>query len=119
MDIYIISCKYGPHEVHVLVIKMNDDFHAIEAIKTTIEFLCNIEVVMGLTTCIMPKLVVVHEFIKFIQSHDTFVCDFARVVKKCCAYMYTLYCNLKKKYNDEQFMGFIYLVDCGNDGLSY
>jgi hypothetical protein len=28
---------------------------------------------MGLTTCIMPKLVVVHEFIKFIQSHDTFV----------------------------------------------
>ncbi len=102
-----------------LVIKMNDDLHAIEAIRTTIEFLCNIEVVMGFTTCIMPKLVVVHEFIKFTQSHDTFACDFAGVVKKCCANMYTLYCNLKKKYNDEQFMGFIYLVDCSNDGLSY
>jgi hypothetical protein len=56
-----------------LVIKMNDDLHAIEVIRTIIEFLCNIEVVMGLTTCIMPKLVVVHEFIKFTQSHDTFV----------------------------------------------
>ncbi len=94
-----------------LVIKMNDDLHAIEAIRTTIEFLCNIEVVM-------PKLVVVHEFIKFIQRHDTFVCGFVRVVKKCCANMYTLYCNLKKKYNDKQFKGFIDLVDCSNDGLS-
>ncbi len=56
-----------------LVIKMNDDLHAIEAIRTIVELLCNIKVVMGLTTCIMPKLVVVHEFIKFIQSHDTFV----------------------------------------------
>jgi hypothetical protein len=26
--------------------------------------------------------------------------------------------NLKKKYNDEQFEGFVDLVDCSNDGLS-
>jgi hypothetical protein len=48
----------------------------------------------------------------------THLCDFAGEVKKFCANMYTLYCNFKKKYNDEQFKGFVDLVDCSNDGLS-
>jgi hypothetical protein len=34
---------------------MNDDLHAIKTIRDTLEFLCDVEVVMGLT-CIMFML---------------------------------------------------------------
>jgi hypothetical protein len=36
-----------------LVVRKNGDFHAILITKTTIELLCDVEVVMGFT-CIMP-----------------------------------------------------------------
>jgi hypothetical protein len=48
--------------------------------------------------CIMPMLEVVHDLIKFVQSHDTFVCDFVGVVKTLfCVNLHTLYCDLEKK----------------------
>jgi hypothetical protein len=49
---------------------MNDDLHAIETIRGTLEFLCDVKVVMGLI-CIMLMLEGLHELIKFVQSHDT------------------------------------------------
>jgi hypothetical protein len=61
--------------------------------KTTFEFLCDVEIVMGII-CIMPMLKVVHEFIKFVQCHDTFVYDFVKVVKVCFVDLYTCYCDL-------------------------
>jgi hypothetical protein len=46
----------------------------------------------------MPMLEVVHDLSKFVQSRDTFVCDFVGVVKRlCCVNLHTLYCDLKKK----------------------
>jgi hypothetical protein len=54
-----------------LVVKMNDDLHAIEVTKNIFEFLCDVKVVMGLI-CIMPMLEAMHKLIKFAQCHDTF-----------------------------------------------
>lgn len=55
-----------------LVVKMNDDLHAIEVTKNIFEILCDVKVVMGFTY-IMPMLEVMHELINFAQHHDTFV----------------------------------------------
>jgi hypothetical protein len=41
-------------------------------------------VVMGLT-CIMPLLEAIHALIKFVQAHDTWLCDFLNSIKMCCA----------------------------------
>jgi hypothetical protein len=38
-----------------LVVKMNGDLHAIKAMRTILGFLCDVEVIMGLTY-IMPML---------------------------------------------------------------
>ncbi len=51
-------------------------------------------------TCIMPMLEVVHEVIKFAQSSNTFVCDFVEAMNICCVCLYSLYCDLKKRYID-------------------
>ncbi len=69
------------------IIRMNDDLHTIEVIRSTLEFLYDVEIVMSFT-CIMPMLNAMHEFIKFIQSRDTFVCGFVGVVKMFCAILY-------------------------------
>jgi hypothetical protein len=46
----------------------------------------------------MPMLEVLHDLIKFVQSHDIFGCDFVGVVKTlCCVDLHALYCDLKKK----------------------
>ncbi len=80
-------------EYKPLIVKKTGDIHAILVAKTTFEFLCDVKIVMGII-CIMPMLKVVHEFITFVQSHDTFVCNFVRVVKACFVDLYTLYCDL-------------------------
>jgi hypothetical protein len=49
---------------------MNDDLHAIETIRGTFDFLCDVEIIMGLTF-IMLMLEALHELIKFVQNHDT------------------------------------------------
>ncbi len=47
----------------------------------------------------MSMLNAIHEFIKFVQSHDTFVCGFVGAVKMCYANLYTFYHDLKMKKN--------------------
>jgi hypothetical protein len=48
-----------------LVVKMNDDVATIETTRPTFEFLCDVEVVLGVM-CIMPMLEVVYDdLIKF------------------------------------------------------
>jgi hypothetical protein len=63
--------------------------------KPNFQYLCDIEVVMGLA-CIMFLLESVHALIKFAQAYDTFVCGFVIVVKMCCAKLYNMYFDLKK-----------------------
>jgi hypothetical protein len=70
-------------EYKTFVVKMNDGLHAIEATRSNFEFLCDVEVVMGLIY-IMPMLEVLHGFIKFTQSCYIFVCDFVIAIKMCC-----------------------------------
>jgi hypothetical protein len=50
---------------------------------------------MGLTY-ILSMWEVVHEFIKFVQSHDVFICDFVRVMNMCCVVLYSIYYDPKK-----------------------
>jgi len=99
-----------------LVVKMIDDMNVMETIHTTFEYLCVIEVAMGLT-CIMPLLKVMHVLIKFAQSKNNFVCDFDKSMKMCCAELYIMYVDPKKKYNQERFNPFLDLYECINDQL--
>jgi len=69
-------------EYKTLMVHMNNDLNHVRPTKTNLEYLCDVEVVMGLM-CIMPMLKVVHALIKFVQACDTFVCDFLIVVKLC------------------------------------
>jgi ABC-type polysaccharide/polyol phosphate export permease len=80
------------------IVRMNDNLHTIEVIKNTLEFLYDVEIVTGFTY-IMSMLNAVHEFIKFVQSRDTFVCGFVGAVKMCCANLCTFYHDLKMKKN--------------------
>ncbi len=59
--------------------------------KITLEFLCDVEVVMGFR-CIMPMLELVHEIIKFAQSCVSFVCNFVGVGFKdvLCRFVYPI-----------------------------
>ncbi len=59
--------KKDLEEYKPLVVKMNNDLHAILAANFFLEFLCDVEVVMGFN-CIMPMLGTIHELIKFAQS---------------------------------------------------
>lgn len=54
-------------EYESLVVRVNNDVHVILVAKTTFEFLCDVQVVIGLIY-IMPMLWVVHEFIKFTKA---------------------------------------------------
>ncbi len=80
------------------IVRMNDDLHTIEVVRCTLEFLYDVEIVTGFTSIVL-MLNVVHEFIKFVQSCDTFVCGFVGAIKMCCANLYTLYHDLKMKKN--------------------
>ncbi len=64
-------------EYKYLIMIMNYDLHTISYVKTTFEFLCDtLRLSWGLA-CIMPMLeIIIHELIKFVESHETFVCDF-------------------------------------------
>jgi len=59
-------------EYKTLMVQMTNDFNRAVATKTNLEYLCDVEVVMGLM-CIMPMLKVVHALIKFVQACNTFV----------------------------------------------
>jgi len=87
-------------EYKSLLVKMNDDLGMIKATRPTLEFLCDVEVVLGLI-CIMPMLEVINDLIKSAQNRDTFVCDFVKARMMCCANLHTLYYDPKKKYIDE------------------
>jgi hypothetical protein len=80
-----------------LVVNTHDNLHIVAATKTNLQYLCDIEVVMGLAY-IMPLLESAHALIKFAHAHDTFVCDFVTVVKMCCVELYNMYLDLEKKY---------------------
>jgi hypothetical protein len=47
-----------------MVVNMHDDLHIVAVVKTNLQYLCDIEVVMGLV-CIMPLLELIHALIKF------------------------------------------------------
>jgi hypothetical protein len=87
-------------EYKSLMVKMNDVLGMIRTTRPTLEFLCDVEVVLSLM-CIMPMLEVVHDRIKFAQNRDTFVCDFVKARMMCCVDLHTLYYDRNKKYIDE------------------
>jgi hypothetical protein len=99
-----------------IVVKMIHDMNVMAITHTTFEYLCVIEVAMGLTF-IMPLLKVMHMFIKFAQSKNNFMCDFDKFVKMCCAELYNMYVDPKKQYNQEGFKPFLDLHECTNDQL--
>jgi hypothetical protein len=47
--------KHVLAEYKILVVKMHDDSHIVVVAKTNLQYLCDIEVMMGLI-CIMPLL---------------------------------------------------------------
>ncbi len=62
------------------VVKMTNDMNVTATAWKTLGYLCDIEVVMGLT-CIMPLLEAMHVLIKFAQSNDNFVHYFVTSMK--------------------------------------
>jgi hypothetical protein len=62
---------------------MNHDLHTMVATKTNLQYLYDVEVVMGLT-CIMPLLEAICELIKFVHGRDTCLCDFLNSMKMLC-----------------------------------
>ncbi len=76
------------------MVKLCDDLYIVIIAKTNCQYICDIEVVMGLA-CIMLMLEIVHAFIKFAQVHDIFVCDFVTTMKICCIELYNMYLNCR------------------------
>jgi hypothetical protein len=67
----------------------------IEVARPTLEFSCDVKVVMGFM-CIMPMLEVVHDLIKFVQKKYIFVCFCGSNEDVLCTFAHI----------DEQFKGF-------------
>jgi hypothetical protein len=63
VDFFVVSYEEDICEIQIFGC---DDLHAIEIIGNTLEFLCDVEVVMR-PTCIMLMLEALHELIKFVQ----------------------------------------------------
>jgi hypothetical protein len=93
---------------------MINDVNVMATTWKNLGYLCDIEVVIGLT-CIMPLLEEVHVFIKFAQLKDSFVHDFVTFVKMYYANLYNMYVDLEKKYTQEGFKPFLDLHECSND----
>ncbi len=83
-------------EYKTLVVKMHDDLHIVVVAKTNLQYICDIEVVMGLVY-IMRLLELVHALIRFVHAHDTFMCDFVIVVKKLIVLNYITCIQILKK----------------------
>ncbi len=103
-------------EYKTLVVKMHDDLHIVATTKTNLQYLCDIEVVMGLAY-IMLLLESVHALIKFAHAYDTFVCDFVIAVKMCCVELYIMYLDFGKKYGAKKFKMLLDLHENNNDQL--
>jgi hypothetical protein len=46
---------------------------------------------------IMFLLEAIHLLKKILHDHDTFVCEFVTTIEMCCAKLYNMYSNPKKK----------------------
>jgi hypothetical protein len=90
VDVFVVSYQVL-EEYKLLIMRMNNDLHVIPLAKKTLEFLCDVEVVMGLK-CIMPMLEIVHELIEFAQSRVSFVCNFVGVGSKdvLCGFVHSI-----------------------------
>ncbi len=77
--------------------------------KKIIKSLCDVEVVMG-PTFIMPMFSLVKVAIQWFVT-------LVRVVKMCCANLYSFYYDPENIYIDLQFKNYTNLVDFTNDGL--
>jgi hypothetical protein len=95
---------------------MNNDLNHVVVTNTNFEYLCDIEVIMGLM-CIKPMLKALCALIKFAHACDTFVCDFVTNVKLCCVKLYKLFFDMETKYGEEHFKTFLDLHDSSNDQL--
>jgi hypothetical protein len=64
-----------------------------------------------------PLLEATHVIIKFAQTWDMHVYDFATIVNLCCVKLYSVYLDLEKKHWEEHFKTFLDLHECTNDQL--
>lgn len=55
-----------------MVLKINDDLHIMLVVKTNLQYLYCIEVVMKLT-CTMPLVNAIHALLKITQVYETFI----------------------------------------------
>ncbi len=76
----------------------------------------DIETMMGFNWP-KPLFEAIHVIIKFAQTWDMYVYDFATIVNICCVKLYNMYLDLEKKHGEKHFKTFLDLHECTNDQL--
>ncbi len=92
-------------EYKSLVVKMYMDAPKSKHAQDNLDFLCDLELVIGLP-CILPMLEVVHTLIKYAQRWNVFICEFLDTMKSIEGKLYHLYVIPFCKYDDSSFNEF-------------
>lgn len=85
-------------EFKTLLVKMAQDATINESTTTNCELTCEVETILGLTS-MMPILQTLQGLNKYVQNHETFICDFVNNVKLFQVDLHNMHCDEEKKYN--------------------
>jgi hypothetical protein len=85
-------------EFKTLLVKMAQDAIVNEFTTTNCELTCEVETILGLTS-MMPMLQILQGLNKYVQNHETFICDFVNNVKLFEVDLHNMHCDEDKKYN--------------------
>ncbi len=99
-----------------LLMKMTIDILSNDKAKANSYLLCDVQVMLGLVA-IFPLLQFVHNFIKFRQLKDVFVCDFVVAIKVHQGGIFSLYIDLITKFKFDAFEAYKTLVGVRHESI--
>jgi len=105
-------------EYKSLVVKMYIDAPKNKTIQKNLDFLCDLELVLG-PPCILPMLEAVHTLIKYAQRWDVFICEFLDVMRSTKVKLYRLYVNPFYNHDDSTFNEFTVVCEHHNELLPF
>ncbi len=85
-------------EFKTLLVKMAQDAIVNKSTTTNCELTCEVETILVLTS-MMPMLQTLQGLNKYVQNHETFICDFVNNVKLFQVDLHNMHCGEEKKYN--------------------
>lgn len=96
--------------------KMPKDKKLIKLAKKNLGFLCDIQILLGLSG-LLPLLRCVQSLMKFAQGRDLFVCDYVAAIQVCMAEITAFYVDDTTAFSQDIFWDFKALEQVRHDAI--